>query len=546
MNEASHQTGSEVWQDLVSTALVGTDRRTPPATGRFAVAGESPAAALLSSAALMSAWRRAGNAGSAYSAELVEHGASGGEGAEGAEGTAASEGGESGEQAGRKSGAAAYDPRPLLPTATSARLPALVASRSESLPEYLQAAARTGCRAPAELLPPLFEYARGSKAVRADLMRLAGPRGTWLAKQNRQWSTFTRYASTPDGDAWLSDKPHERIGFLTWFRAKDPASARALVEQAWKQAGPVAASLTAETRAAYVEAMSVGLSMEDEPFLEAALDDKSRQIRAEAVRLLAALPGSRFAERMSARLHEWVEVCVEGETVLVSLKDQPLQHSADQIRDGIGEGWVQTEDERRLAKMQPSYWLEDLIASTPLAAWERFGMSPTHLLRATAANRWEANACHSGWRAATLRQRNPAWAEAFCEINGSTEMLELLSDAAAERWCLGIIASHRSQYSIHSAPIILSRLGRPWPDPACAALLDAIPTYLPNATRNDVARFFGMDNLAGRWMPPSYASAVAAKADEIRAGFPLWAEDLDDLAAMLRDRALMLAELDSV
>jgi hypothetical protein len=37
-----------------------------------------------------------------------------------------------------------------------------------------------------------------------------------------------------------------------------------------------------------------------------------------------------------------------------------------------------------------------------------------------------------------------------------------------------------------------------------------------------------------------------AKADEIRADLPLWAEDLDDLAAMLRDRALMLAELDSV
>ena len=54
-----------------------------------------------------------------------------------------------------------------------------------------------------------------------------------------------------------------------------------------------------------------------------------------------------------------------------------------------------------------------------------------------------------------------------------------------------------------------------------------------------------MDNLAGRWMPPSFAAAVAAKADEIRAEQPLWAEDLDDLAAMLRDRALMLSELDT-
>jgi hypothetical protein len=532
MNEASNQTGSEVWQDLVSTALVGTDRRTPPAAGRFAAPGDSPAAALLSSAALMSAWRRAGNAGSAYSAELV-----------GEQGEAADEA-----VPGRS---AALDPRPLLPTATSARLTALVASRSETLPEYLGAAAKTGFRAPAELLPPLFDYARGSIAVRADLMTLAGPRGTWLAKQNQQWSTFTRYAAAPDPQAWHSDKPHERIGYLAWFRGKDPASARALVEEAWTQSGPAAGgsaakALSAETRAAYVEALAVGLGPEDEPFLESALDDKSRQVRAEAVRLLATLPSSRFAERMAARLREWVQVTVEGDSVLVSLRDQPPQVTEDQARDGIGEGWVQTEDERRLARMQPSYWLEDLIASTPLTAWEHFGLSPAELLRATAANRWEANSCHRGWRSATLRQKDPVWAEAFCAVNGSGDMLELLSDEAAERWCLGIVASHRSQYSIHSAPSILSRLGRPWPDAACRALLESIPTYLPNATRNDVARFFGMDNLAGRWMPPSFAAAVAAKADEIRADLPLWAEDLDDLAAMLRDRALMLAELDSV
>ena len=223
MNEASQQTGSEVWQDLVSTALVGTDRRTPPAAGDFAAPGDSPAAALLSSAALMSAWRRAGNAGSAYSAVLV------GEQDDEPTGPAAP-------RACRPRSPSALDARPLLPTATSARLTALVASRSEALPEYLGAAAKTGCRAPAELLPPLFDYARGSIAVRADLMKLAGPRGTWLAKQNQQWSTFTRFAAAPDPEAWLSDKPHERIGYLNWFRGKDPASARALVEEAWTPA----------------------------------------------------------------------------------------------------------------------------------------------------------------------------------------------------------------------------------------------------------------------------------------------------------------------
>lgn len=511
---------SAVWQDLVSTALVGTDRRNAPSAGRFTATAETPAAALLSSAALLSAWRRGGNAGSAYSAELV--------------GDQAGAGGEATAEA------SAEDPRPLLPGATSARLTALVASRAEILPEYLAAAARTGFRAPAELLPPLFDYARGSISVRASLMTLAGPRGTWLARQNQQWSHFTRYAAAPDPEAWESDKPHERIGYITWFRGKDPEAARRLIEEAWEQPGQLA-----ETRAAFVEALHIGLAPDDEPFLEAALDDRSRQVRAEAVRLLSALPESAFAGRMAVRLERWAEVTVLDGAPQLRLRDEPAMDDPAALRDGLGEGWIQTEDERRLAKMQPAYWFEDLIASAPLGWWGRqYAVTPQELLRATSGHRWEADASHRGWRSATLRQRDPDWAEAFCAVNAAGDMLELISDEAAERWALRTIADHRSQYSIHSAPIILSRLGRPWPDAACEALLAAIPEYLPNATRNDVARFFGMDNLAGRWMPPSFAGAVAAKADAIREAQPLWAEDLDDLAAMLRDRAAMLAELE--
>lgn len=507
---------SVVWQDLVSAALVGTDRRAAPPAGRFTAPADTPAAALLSSAALLSAWRRGGNAGSAYSAELV------------------------GDQPGAPGATSAEDPRPLLPGATSARLTALVASRAEILPEYLAAAARTGFRAPAELLPPLFDYARGSIAVRASLMTLAGPRGTWLARQNQQWSHFTRYAAAPDPEAWESGKHHERIGYITWFRGKDPEAARRLIEEAWDQPGQ-----PAETRAAFVEALYIGLGPDDEPFLESALDDKSRQVRAEAVRLLSGLPESAFAGRMAARLERWVELAVKDGAPQLRLRDQPPMDDPAALRDGLGEGWIQTEDERRLAKMQPAYWFEDLIASAPLSAWrQRYSASPAELLRATSDNRWESDAGHRGWRSATLRQRDPDWAEAFCAVNAAGDMLELISDEAAERWALRTIAEHRAQYSIHSAPIILGRLGRPWPDAACEALLDSIPEHLPNATRNDVARFFGMDNLAGRWMPPSFAGAVAAKAEEIRPAQPLWAEDLDDLAAMLRDRAAMLAELE--
>ena len=96
------------------------------------------------------------------------------------------------------------------------------------------------------------------------------------------------------------------------------------------QPGLSAGGLSAETRAAYVEALGVGLGPEDEPFLESALDDKSRQVRAEAVRLLATLPASRFAGRMTARLHERVEVAAEGTAVVVTLRTEASEATEDE------------------------------------------------------------------------------------------------------------------------------------------------------------------------------------------------------------------------
>lgn len=508
------------WQDLVSAALVGTDRRTPPADGPFAVPGDTPAAALLSSAALLSAWRRAGSAGSAYSAILV------------------------GEQGERE--ASAEDPRPVLSPPTAARLASLVAARSENLPEWLSAAAKSGHRAPAELLPPLFEYARGSIAVRADLMTLAGPRGTWLAKQNGVWSSFTRFAAEPDPDAWESARPADRIGYISWLRGTDPAKARNLVIDAWdKPAGSEPARIRepAETRAAFVEAFVRGLGPEDEPFLESALDDTSAQVRTEAGRLLAVLPGSAFSGRMAERLLALVTVVDGGRGPSLAFDVRPPQGDQAADRDGLGRGWMQTEEHRRIAASEYEHWYEDLVGSAPLSAWARYGHAPAGLLRMTTPHRWEAAAAQRGWRWATLRQRNSDWAAAHAATNATSDMLELLTDEAAGVWALRTIADHRGQYSIHSAPVTLSRLRRPWPGAACEALLEAIPQYLPNAKRNEYARFFGAENLAGRWFPTAFGPKVAAKADEIRAEHPLWAEDLDDLVGQLRERTAMLDEL---
>lgn len=404
------------WPELVSTALVGTDRRSAaPSAGH-----------LLARAAMVGAWRRAGSAGAVRVCDPIAG-----------------------------PGLSDPDPRPLLSAAASSRLAVLLAAGADFLPEYLAAAATTGCRAPAELLPPLFDYARRHLSERADVMTLAGPRGRWLAGHNPNWSTLV---------------------------ATVPARSTALPED------------------------------------------------------------SALSERMAARLVEWVRVVRQKGRVVLDLTGIPTPLPPDAIGDGLGDGAIG--NARLASRSQSSMPVENLFAFAPLSAWDAFEFSPAQLLMAEAATAWEREAAHRGWRAATVRQRNSEWAEALCELNATTELLDLLTPDATEAWARVCVAVHRRRHALHDVPGELSRLYRPWPEAACVDLLNAMPEYLPKTPHGRTTRYFGNSKLAGRWMPPTFAAAVAAKADAIRGDYAEWAADLDDLASMLHDRTTMLEELD--
>ena len=93
---------------------------------------------------------------------------------------------------------------------------------------------------------------------------------------------------------WETGTPEQRVSAIRRMRETDPGGARELVGTTWKSDG-------ADERAKFVEAMRTSLSPDDEPFLEAALDDRSKQVRSAAADLLARLPQSAFVERMIER-----------------------------------------------------------------------------------------------------------------------------------------------------------------------------------------------------------------------------------------------------
>lgn len=236
---------------------------------------------------------------------------------------------------------------------------------TELLPQWLAAAVRHGYRAPAALAPALLDAAKARTDLRPHALALAGSRGLWLARLNPDWRFALRggAAGTPElpgpedreGVERLGQEGlfAERVALLGAVRAHDPAAATALLTTTWT-------AERAEDRLMFLDSLRVGLSDLDEPFLEAALGDRSRNVRATAAELLSALTGSALAGRMAER----ALACVGPEGI-----DPPTECDAGMLRDGVVKRPPAGRGER-------AWWLGQLVEAAPLSRWrERFGGS---------------------------------------------------------------------------------------------------------------------------------------------------------------------------
>src|SRR5437762_1943286 len=77
---------------------------------------------------------------------------------------------------------------------------------------------------------------------------------------------------------WETSPRAARELLLQQLRSTDPARAREQLAQTWETEG-------ADERAAFLATFRTGLSLDDEPFLESALDDRSKVVRRTAADL---------------------------------------------------------------------------------------------------------------------------------------------------------------------------------------------------------------------------------------------------------------------
>ncbi|MEV5598258.1 DUF5691 domain-containing protein [Streptomyces sp. NPDC052496] len=570
------------WEELVSSALLGTERRTPPVTARE---GRSTAAALLDAAAVSTVRRRAALRPAPARERPVP---------------------------------APPDPRPPLPPAARRRLTLLLADRNgtggghrrgtapdltELLPQWLAAAARHGYRAPEALLPALLDAARARTDLRAAALAFAGPRALWLARLNDEWKFALRgigsTAALPGPDdpeavraLWEEGLFAERVSLLAALRRRDPAAGLALLASTWS-------SERAEDRLMFLDSLREGLSAADEPFLEQALSDRSRNVRGTAAELLSALPGTALAARMADRARACVSlVRTEGDahpygrdtyspdtyspdtyspaspstdTWTLVVEPPPACDAAMQ-RDGVVTRPPTGRGER-------AWWLSQLLEAAPLDCWSGWlgGRDPAGIVALPVADGWRTE-LHDAWCRAAVRQRDVAWTRALLGAPAAAthgagaygtapatpdapspqsapdrpagssrdlaRLLTVLPEDERAQWVADFIAAH----GLSDAFRMLGVCAVPWSEPLGRAVVDAL----------DIARdagsypwsFSGVMGLAERCLDPDAADRLAmltATPDEPADGSPgavgYWSEAFQRLVGTLRLRATMRAEL---
>ncbi|MGN9842454.1 DUF5691 domain-containing protein [Nonomuraea sp. H19] len=442
------------WEELASAALVGTDRR--PYHG-----------SLLEAAAVQVARRRAG----------MRLGTVGGP------------------------EPAPEEERPAVGRRAAERLARIMGGEHERLlAEWLAAAAETGRRVLPYVLPELLERGRRDRSIRVHLGVLAGQRGRWLAAQNPAWAYLLE---EPTGETWELGGAADRLAHLRTLRAAEPAAARRLLESTWERETP-------DDRAAFVEVLADGLSMDDEPFLESALDDRRREVRQSAANLLTRLPGSRLSQRMAGRVRACVAIA--GNVIAI---EAPKECDKAMERDGI-----RLKPPRGIGER--AWWLQQIIARAPLAVW---GRPPTRLLQLKIPD-WDAEV-KAAWVRAAVLQKDPEWARAMFGWDPIADLLESLPPDEQQELAAEFVREHDLDSQLI---MVLGGVSSHWREGLATAVLRKIVKVATTQPWN----LGELVKLAGEridpalfWLAESYSPV----------------ESIQQVAALLRFRADMYREL---
>ncbi|MBK8968337.1 MAG: hypothetical protein IPM36_17050 [Lewinellaceae bacterium] len=382
------------------------------------------------------------------------------------------------------------DSRPLVPAGVISLLPVLLADDGfpEALPEFFEYLERRGWRLPPEGVPQLLDWAARKRRLPEALRNSLGAPGQWLAVQHPDWQALYPQEK-PD---WETGTFPERLQLLRHLRQTQPRTGLAWLEKTWAQE-------RAEHRLQFLQILRTGLASADEALLELARADRSRQVRFWAWRLLLLLPDSRLRQT----LQNWLET-------LAVAGAKPGRLLAGLEKHLPAEGDFSKMQLQALAAEKNAGVLSVLLEILPLEDLaQNTGMAPEALLAAMLnESNLDENQCtglleNIAWRA------DPNWLRATAHFFTQNPAHPLWSTAALAavlnalpltHWltCTTALAAQPRLLEAEQSALVRALLVSEfrWPD----ALLQALAYY---PLRTDQPR---------HWKPPAHFKALLQRA----------------------------------
>jgi hypothetical protein len=426
------------------------------------------------------------------------------------------------------------------PPQAASRLSHLLAARDDVLlREWLRLAARAQVLAPRGVLPEIMRRASQSSTLRALALPLLGERGRWLARQRGDWKWAVTEASEDHEQTFHGGSGTARREAFRSLRREEPGRAREVLAQAWEKE-------SAADREAWVEMLRENLSPRDEPFLERALDDKSKTVRAMTAQVLVALPDSAFARRAWERARQYLSWKSSPLTKPKLKIELPVAWDEAWARDGLEQNGLRGAANKE-AIGQRTWWLVQIIASVPPSTWEReWRARPEAILEVV---RREDSALMEGFALAACRAQNPNWLRVLLRVReGSLRVPEsyiLNRIPPHDRDAILVsslreIAPKKADEQLSAVFALLRAHDVPWSLELSRALLDVFRA----AIRTSKANHYWMHSLASfaALMPP-------AVLNEAERGWPepndkdSWMQHRDALLDVLEARQQMRREL---
>lgn len=422
------------------------------------------------------------------------------------------------------------------------------------LREWCELASASQRCVPHHLLPEVLDRLSDERdPVLADALRsVLGARGAWLAAQRPDvWSVAVPDTSTPPDSLWQAGLRTERGALLQRLRNRDPDQARALVASTLDVDAP-------DDVAQHIAQLAVGLSMRDHDFLESCLDARHKPVRAASATLLARLPDSARSHRMRDALGRRLSIRTAPSGLLRTLRttieiDLPEKLPADEskslTRDGV-------EIAKKRGRLGPqAHLLAQLVAGTPLDWYgQQANVDPAQIVAVAAKSEW-ADALIAGWIEACLAQNNAPWSRVLLpmlqtaaptvnellDVRAPARLLQLHPPAEREDFLRDLISTKVD--AMHQADVLFLLAGadHPWSEAFSAFVLN-------NARRS----YFKQTPWQLRRMLPHFAPSLHPNCVQtVRDGWPNdtdgWlpadGEAVDALAAALELRCSYLKEL---